>query len=175
MEEIIDIYNQKTGEKIGQTISKSEAHQKGIWHSSIHILILNEDKNKILLQKRCPAKKLYPNMWDISVGGHISTKEEPLTSAKRELEEELGLNPNNYNFKFLKKIKEEFINNGIDSKEFVFIYLIESNIDIKEIKLQDEEVSEARWFTKEELFKLISNQEIINHKEEFEILKNILT
>lgn len=173
MEEIVDILDEVTGEKIGKTISKEEAHKKGIWHGSIHIIILDKDKNNILLQKRCKQKKLYPDMWDISVGGHISSGEEPIVSAKRELEEELGLDSKKYDFQFIKKIKEEFYSNGIDSKEFVYIYLIEEDVNIESITLQNEEVSGVKWFSKKEFYKLIETDKIINHKEEFDLLKKI--
>jgi len=153
MDEIVDVLDEQTGKRTGETISKNEAHEKGICHGAINILIINNDKTKILLQKRCKEKKLYPNTWDISVGGHISSGEEALVSAKRELEEELGLNPNNYNFEFIEVIKEELNNNGIDSKEFLHTYLIKSDIDLSLIKIQKEEVSEVKWFTKEELKK----------------------
>jgi len=43
------------------------------------------------LQLRAKNKKLFPNKWDVSVGGHISAGEEPLTTAVRETKEELGL------------------------------------------------------------------------------------
>lgn len=174
MEEMIDVFNPETGEKTGEVISKNEAHSKGIWHSSIHILLVNKERNKILLQKRCADKKLYPNRWDITVGGHISAGEEPIVSAHRELEEELGLDSSKYEFKFVDRIKEEFINGGVNSKEFVYIYLIEADVDIKEVTLQKEEVSDARWFKKDEFFELIEKKQIINHKLEFEMLKDIL-
>lgn len=172
-EEMVDVYN-PLGEKTGEVISKNEAHSKGIWHSAIHILLVNKEKNKILLQKRCADKKLYPNRWDITVGGHISAGEEALVSAHRELEEELGLDSKKYEFKFLDRIKEEFINNGICSKEFVYVYLIEADVNVKEITLQKKEVSEAKWFTKEKFFDLIEKKQIINHYQEFEIMKSIL-
>lgn len=174
MDELVDVYNELTKEKTKEVISKNIAHEKGIWHSSIHIIIISKDKRKILLQKRCQDKKLYPSMWDISVGGHITSGEEPLTSAKRELKEELGLNPNIYEFKFLEKIKEELINNGINSKEFVYVYLIIADIDINDILLQKEEVSEAKWLDKKEFQELIEKEKIINHFKEFEIIISIL-
>jgi len=59
--ELIDVLDEKTGEKTGETISKDEAHKIGKWHGSIHILIVNNNKDKTLLQKRCAEKKLYPN------------------------------------------------------------------------------------------------------------------
>lgn len=174
MEEMVDVYDSLTGEKTGEVISKNEAHSKGIWHSAIHILLVNKERNKILLQKRCADKKLYPNRWDITVGGHISAGEEALVSAHRELEEELGLDSKKYEFKFLDRIKEEFINNGVNSKEFVYVYLIEADVDVKDITLQKEEVSEAKWFEKEDFFELIEKKQIINHYQEFEMLKDIL-
>lgn len=174
MEELVNVYNEETGEKTTEIITKTEAHKKGIYHSAIHIIIINKDKTKILLQKRCPFKKFFPNMWDISVGGHISANEETLTSAKRELQEELGLNSENYNFEFKNTVKEEFINNGINSKEFVYVYLIIDDIDLKNIKLQVEEVSEVKWVDKKELKELINNKQIINHSEEFKMIEKIL-
>ena len=90
MDEIIDLLDE-FGNKKNMPISKKEAHQKGLWHQAIHILIINKDKTKTLIQQRCSQKNFYPNMWDISVGGHVSFNEDTLTSAKRELQEETGL------------------------------------------------------------------------------------
>ncbi len=174
MDELIDVLDKNTGEKTGEIISKNEAHQKGIWHGSIHVLIVSNDKTKTLLQKRCAEKKLYPNMWDIAVGGHISAGEDDLTSAKRELEEELGLNPENLNLEKVDRITEMLTNNGIQSNEYVSIFVVYADIDIKDIKLQVEEVSEAKWVTKEELNKFIVDKTIIPHVREYEILNDIL-
>jgi isopentenyldiphosphate isomerase len=174
MDEIIDILNENTGEKTGETISKNEAHKKGIWHGSIHVLIVNNDKTKTLLQKRCADKKLYPNTWDIAVGGHISAGEDDLTSAKRELEEELGLNPEILKIEKVDRVPEMLNNNGIQSNEYVSIFVVYKDIEIKDIKLQVEEVSEAKWCSKEELNSLIDQKEIIPHVREYEILNKIL-
>lgn len=174
MDEIIDVLDEKTGEKTGKVISKNEAHKTGIWHGSIHVLIVNKDKTKTLLQKRCAEKKLYPNTWDIAVGGHISAGEDDITSAKRELEEELGLKREELEIEKVDRITEELNNNGVISNEFVSIFIVYTDIDIKDIKLQVEEVSEAKWCTKEELNKLIEDNEIIPHVREYEILNDIL-
>lgn len=175
MEEMIDVLNEYTGEKTGEIISKNEAHSKGIWHGSIHVLIVNTDKSKTLLQKRSIEKKLYPNTWDIAVGGHISAGEDDITSAKRELEEELGLNPEKLKIEKVDRVTEKLNNNGIISNEYVSIFIAYANIDINDIKLQVEEVSEAKWCTKEELNKFIEDKEIIPHVREYEILNQLLS
>lgn len=174
MEEFVDILNEVTGEVTGRIISKNEAHHRGIWHGSIHIWIISEDKKKILLQRRCEDKSLFPNMWDISVGGHISAGEDSLTSARRELSEELGLIPEKYNFEYVDKIKEKFEYKDILSNEFVTIYKIVSDINIDSIILQKEEVSEVKWFTKDELINLKDELKVIPHIEEFDMINEIL-
>ena len=55
MEEYVDILNEITGEVTGETISKKEAHKTGVWHGSVHIWIISEDKKKILLQRNTDA------------------------------------------------------------------------------------------------------------------------
>lgn len=174
MEEMIDVLDEETGDLTGEIISKSKAHEIGKWHGSIHILIVNKDKTKTLLQKRCELKKLYPNMWDIALGGHISAGETPLESAKRELQEELELDLGNFEIKEIDRIKEQLTNNGIISNEYVTIYLAYGDINISEIKLQKEEVSEVKWCSKSELNELIKQEKILPHIREYEILNELL-
>jgi 8-oxo-dGTP diphosphatase len=50
--------------------------------------VLNGDD--ILLMKRAPHKRIFPNRYN-GVGGHIERDEDPLTSARREIKEETGL------------------------------------------------------------------------------------
>ena len=172
MGEMVDIYNPDTMEKTGEIIDKSAAHRLGIWHSSIHLIIMNKDKTKVLFQKRAANKDLYPNMWDISVGGHIMSKESNINAAKRELKEELGIESSN--IEFIKKYKEELNNNGVDSKEVVSLFIMYLDDNIEKFKLQKEEVSDAKWFTKIELEKLIKDKKVIPHIEEYNLLRDIL-
>lgn len=174
MDELIDVLDIKTGEKIGKIISRSKAHEIGAWHGAIHILIVDENNNKTLLQKRCAKKDLYPNMWDVAVGGHISIGESNFESAKRELEEELGLNSNDYEIKFLEKVCESLENDNIINNEHVSIFIIKANINIEKITLQEDEVSEVKWCNKKELNEYIENKLIIPHIREYEILNEIL-
>lgn len=173
MDEVIDELDEKTGEPI-RKILKSVAHKTGKWHGAIHIIIINKDATRTLLQKRCAEKKLYPNMWDIAVGGHISAGETAILTAERELQEELGLSIKDFEIKQIGRVKEQLNNNGVISNEFVTIYIVKGDIDISDIKLQKEEVSEAKWCSKAELNQLISNKEILPHVREYEILNELL-
>lgn len=52
--------------------------------------LLNGDD--VLLMKRSPHKRIFPNRYN-GVGGHIERDEDPLTSARREIHEETGITP----------------------------------------------------------------------------------
>ena len=49
-------------------------------------------KNEILLQQRSANKEKNANMWDISAAGHISTGQDSLSAAAREINEEVTYN-----------------------------------------------------------------------------------
>lgn len=61
-------------------VSKTEAHDKGILHPSVHIIVgLNdkvkaEDKMRILVEKRGKNKDIFPGAWDL-VGGHMGIED----------------------------------------------------------------------------------------------------
>lgn len=171
---MVDVVDNKTLEKTGEIISKDRAHMEGIWHSAIHIIMISKDKKRVLLQKRCPSKKLYPNMWDITVGGHISAGEEAIDSAKREFLEELGLNFDDFEYEFLDKVREEFYDNGLSSREVVYVYLVFGDVEENFLKLQEEEVSAAKWFNRSEFLKLVADGKIIKHDVEFKVIKDLL-
>ena len=72
-----------------------------------------------------------------------------------EVAEELGLNPEELKMEKVDRITEKLVNNGVISNEFVSIFIVYADINIEDLTLQEEEVSEARWCTKDELNKFI--------------------
>ena len=52
-------------------------------------------------------------MWDTSVAGHVTAGEDPITSAVREIEEEIGLQVNKEDLQFFKIIKVKAIYNHL--------------------------------------------------------------
>ena len=100
------------------------------------------------------------------------SKESDKEAVKRELKEELGIESSN--LEFIKKYKEELNNNGVDSKEIVSLFIMYLDEKERKFKLQKEEVSDIKWFTKIEMEKLIKDKKIIPHIEEYNLLKNIL-
>lgn len=77
----------------GQGLSKDTTHAQALLHASAHVWLWRETPHgpEILLQKRGAAKKVCPGCYDISAAGHIDEGEDPLVTAVRETQEELGI------------------------------------------------------------------------------------
>ncbi len=143
MDELIDIVNLK-GEPTGNSCMKSVAHQNGILHASVHIWFYTVDQ-QVLIQKRSSQKNIFPNLWDVSVAGHIASLEKPITSAIREIKEEIGLSVSEKEMTYLGTWKEKHNHqNGLTDNEIHHIYTAKLNIDICLLKPQKEEVSDLK-------------------------------
>ena len=155
MEEKFDVLNE-LGEFTGKIATRDECHKKGLWHRAVYAFII-DNKGNILLQKRSNNKKLWPNMWDVTVGGHVNAGEFGRQALIREVKEELGIVINDDDIKYL--IGSTSINEQGDiiNKHYNECYLITKNINISDVKIQKEEVSEVCYFSKDELLKRISN------------------
>jgi len=154
-EELFDVLNEN-GTFTGKIATRDECHKKGLWHRAVYAFIIDQNQN-ILLQKRSHKKKLWPNLWDAPIGGHVDSGEFGRQALIREAKEELGIDISDNDIKYLIgstsiNVKEDIIN-----KHYNECYLITKNIDISKVKLQEDEVSEVKYFTKEEILKRISN------------------
>lgn len=90
MKEKFDILNEY-GEFTNIIKTRKEVHEKGLWHRAVVLFIIN-DKNEVLLQKRSATKKMWPNLWDITAGGHVLSGEFGYQAILREAKEEINLN-----------------------------------------------------------------------------------
>ncbi len=142
-DELIDICDENNKITKMQKM-KSEAHKNGFWHRAAHIWIYNA-KGEILLQLRTKNKSLYPDLWDLSVAGHVGASEKPVVSAVREIKEEIGLTIDEEELQFcnVKKVSIEI--GEIKNNEFYYVYLFKFDGDIKKLKLQESEVQEVRF------------------------------
>ncbi len=143
--EYIDILDEK-GNKTDVVKEYEEVHKKGLWHEGVHVWLINS-KKEILLQYRSKNKRNYPSMWDISAAGHVSSGENPATSAIRETKEEIGVDISVEELKKIGRIVQQGVfNNGIYiDNEYDNIYLVVKNLDINEFKISADEVQKLKW------------------------------
>ena len=155
--ELFDVCNE-LGEPTGEIVSREEAHRDGILHRTSHVWILREKdgRKQVLLQKRSMQKDSYPGLYDTSSAGHIPAGEEPLLSALRELEEELGIRATadqlTYAGNFRIEYEETFHDRIFHDNEFTHVYLYREPVDIQDLRLQETEVEDAAWFDLEEVW-----------------------
>lgn len=147
MEAIDKLNNKKeTINKIGDRSDKI----LGEYNQVVHVWIIN-DKNEFLIQKRSLNKKVFPGMWS-QTGGGVDAGETSLQGALRETKEELGIEIPKDNIEFMLSFKRKF--NYLDT------WLVRMNIDLADITIQKEEVSEVKWVNKETLIKMHDNGEL---------------
>jgi isopentenyl-diphosphate delta-isomerase len=71
-------------------VPRHHVHQQGLWHKSAHVFLFTSDGD-LYLQRRAADKDLYANLWDYSVGEHLTPGETYHDAALRGLQEELGV------------------------------------------------------------------------------------
>ena len=144
--ELRDLYD-INGVKTNKTYYKGESIPNGFYPMVVMVVIRNTD-GEFLMQKRSLSKG---GDWGVT-GGHPKSGETPIEGIITEVKEELGLDFSN----------EEFIlfDSGCDGKDCYKMYLVNKDINISDIKIEKEELSEVRWFTMEELNKMVETKEL---------------
>ena len=155
MEEMLDVLNER-GEFTGKVATREECHSKGLWHRAVYGFIIDKNSN-VLLQKRSQNKKLWPNKWDVTVGGHVDSGEFGRQTIIRECKEELGIDVKEDEIRYLISSTSVYAKNNYYNNHYDECYLILKDVDITKLKLQKEEVSDVQYFSKDELLKRIEN------------------
>lgn len=170
-EELFDVLD-SNGHPTGQVKPRTQVHQDGDWHRAIHIWIINHE-NEILLQRRAPDKDSDPNMLDISCAGHLSSGDDSLTGALRELQEELSLTIDAKSLQYIGTLKrspyhdDDFVDNEFDD-----VYLLQTDKTINDLTYQKEEISEIMFISIPTFQSMIKNRQpdLVMYDDEYEIL-----
>ncbi len=155
--EVWDVYDIRRN-KTDRVMIRGEEVSEGDYHLVVHVCIFNKE-GKMLIQHRHENKKRWPDKWDLTVGGGAIQGETSQEAAKRELEEELGIE---LDFENIRPHFTVNFKNGFDD-----IYLIEKEIDIGNLRFQNEEVKAARWASRDEILKMIENGKFIPYYHSF--------
>jgi len=99
----------------------------------------------ILMMKRAPHKRVFPNQYN-GLGGHIERDEDPLTGAIREIKEESGLDVHSIRLRTIHNIDA-----GAETGIILFVYTAVS--DTREV-LQDTDEGTLEWIPKSKILEI---------------------
>ena len=158
VKEIRDLYD-KNKKVTGKTFIKGEQVPKGYFYLIVIIIITNSD-GKYLIQKRVERKS---GKWALT-GGHPKAGETSQKGIIEEVKEELGIDIANDKITLFKTITH--------NDQFFDLYYLNKNISIDDIHMQDEEVVDVKWATKDEIIDMFNNN--LFHEEHFKIFNEYL-
>ncbi len=146
MAELRDLYD-KYSNKTDKTYRKGDKIPDGYYPMVVMVVIRNS-KGEFLMQKRVESKG---GDWGVT-GGHPKSGETPIEGIITEVKEELGLDFSN----------EKFIeyDSGCDGKDCYKMYFVNKDVEINDITIQEDELTEVKWFSMDDLKQMVDNNEL---------------
>ena len=146
MAELRDLYD-RFSNKTDKTYHKGDIIPDGYYPMVVMVVIRNS-KGEFLMQKRALSKG---GDWGVT-GGHPKSGETPIEGIITEVKEELGLDFSN----------EKFIeyDSGCDGKDCYKMYFVNKDVEINDITIQEDELSEVRWFSIDELKEMVDKNQL---------------
>jgi len=156
MAELWDILD-RDGNLTGRTIEKGQPLKEGEYHLIVHIWIRNS-KGEFLIQKRSSQVGAWPGIWGVA-GGSALSGESSLDAALREVKEELGLSFEPDTMRRLYSVRYKSV--------FSDLWFVCRDINLEDVRMQKEEVSEVKYACMDEILSMIENNEFINFGEAY--------
>ena len=180
--EMFDVIDEK-GSPTGLIKERGVVHREGALHATSHIWIARKNQKSgydILLQKRSAIKDSHPGCYDISSAGHIGAGDDPLSSALRELQEELGISAfpeqlQEFGVQY-KNYEGEFYGKPFRDRQRIILYLYTEPVEETTLTLQESEIESVLWMDYSEALKAIQENAIQHciYEEEFKKLGTAL-
>jgi len=139
MAEFLDVYD-ANGKFIGSA-DRNVVHAFALWHKTVHCWIVWD--GKMVFQRRSARLDTNPNKLYTTASGHISAGETIEQAFAREIEQEIGIVPQNPKFLeeffFIKDIKKKDCSIFAD-RVFTNIFWAQHNGILEDFKFSDDEV-----------------------------------
>lgn len=124
-----------------RNIIHNEIHH--VWHGVVNIWIINH-KKEILCTKRSVSVSGNSGKWQTYVGGHVRSDSNFLETARREIDEEVGLYVEAKDLRFIEKGNRE------DTMHVFENFALLDDDAISQVHFKDGEIVEAKWFSFDE-------------------------
>jgi serine/threonine-protein kinase len=146
------------GNKTGRFHERGMPMNKGEHHLEVFVWVRN-DNGEYLISQRSP-NKTNPNMWECT-GGNAVVGDDSLTTALKEVKEELGiiLDPQNG-----QMIKHRLPCSVVGCRGLIDVWLFRQNIDISTVILAPEETCNAMWATADKIREMMAAGEFLSEQ-----------
>ncbi|MCL2364113.1 MAG: ATP-binding cassette domain-containing protein [Defluviitaleaceae bacterium] len=148
MVELWDVLDEN-GQGTGRVHERGTTMDKGDYHLEVHVLIMN-DEGEFLISKRSPNKS-NPNLWECT-GGNAVAGDDSLTTALKEVKEELGIDLERENG---RRVQRQAPCGEPGCNGLVDVWLFKQNVDIATVVLQPEETCDAMWASTDDIGRMI--------------------
>ena len=155
--ELVDLYDENRV-PLGRVAERHAKKAPGEYRMVVHVCIFN-GLGQMLIQQRSPEKTIWPELWDVSIGGGVDAGETSRPGAVREVGEELGYDLDLIGLRPAVTVNFE---GGFDD-----FFVVTRDLDLGDLRLQKEEVSDVRWATLEETLAMLENGQFIPYPPSF--------
>ena len=155
--ELVDLYDENRL-PLGKTAERSAPRAPGEYRMVVHVCVFDR-RGRLLIQQRTRSKFIFPNLWDVSVGGGVDAGETSRRGAEREVREELGVS---LDLSGLRPSVTVNFDGGFDD-----FYILTKDLSIEGLTLQEEEVQAVRWASLEEILDMLGREAFIPYPESF--------
>jgi len=146
-----DLYD-KNRNKLNKVVKRGDKLNENEYHLVVNAWIKN-DKDEFLITQRSKNKS-HPLMWECT-GGSVLRGEDSLTAAIREVKEELGIDITGENAKLIGTTNRFYPN----CPDILDVWMFNFNCDIDKITIQEEEVNDVMWASKDQIMDLYNNNQ----------------
>lgn len=155
--ELVDLYNEDRV-PLGRTAERSGPKNPGELRLVVHVCVF-DSQGRLLIQQRAKKKYVWPELWDVSIGGGVDAGETSRQGAEREFQEELG-----YRLDLTGVRPSVTVNfpEGFDD-----FYIVRRDLDLSCLTLQREEVADVRWASLTEVLAMHASGAFIPYPESF--------
>lgn len=157
MIELWDAYDEELNRIEGITLKRGEIIPDGIFHLVCDVIVRHNDGEYLIMRR--DQSKHFGGMWEATAGGSALKGESPLGCALRELREETGIKAQN-----LTEVGR-VVNR--DNRSVYVEFLCVTDCDKADIVLQEDETSEYKWVSRDELINMKSEELVTQRMQNF--------
>lgn len=169
MAELWDIYD-KDRNLTGRTVERGEKLREEDYHLVVQVWIRNS-QGMWLISKRAETKS-QPLKWE-PTGGSVLAGESSLQGALREVKEELGITLSADRAEFFRSFRRDK-EASWENPGFLDVWVFEKDVPIESIVLQEGETCDAKWAQKEEIVRMIEQDNMFVPMRQFPYYRELL-